>query len=158
MHALVLSRVMSSKVLRMAIQCEYFFLIRRKNSGCMLEIRWCELSCTRSICTLKSDQWISIYWAKFELECLLLVFIYSNSKLKSLAKTRTLNAGTSELIPKKKEKVKLELEIETCIKFQTLHSPFYLFLIKLFTKLPFWLLWSLLFLMKPSDALQNGLF
>ena len=34
---------------------------------------------------LKSDQWMTIWWAKFDLECLLLIFIYSNST-KSLAK------------------------------------------------------------------------
>ena len=28
-----------------------------------------------SIYTLKSDQWISFWWAKFELECLLIIFI-----------------------------------------------------------------------------------
>ena len=41
---------------------------------------------------------------KLELECLLLIFIYSNSNSRSLAKTWTSNAGslcTSELIPKK---------------------------------------------------------
>ena len=37
--------------------------------------------------TLKSDQWITIWWAKFELKCLLLLFIYSNSKFKVACKT-----------------------------------------------------------------------
>ena len=31
--------------------------------------------------------------SKFELECLLLIFIYSNSKFKATCKTQTLNAG-----------------------------------------------------------------
>ena len=47
------------------------------------------------------------------------IFIKTNSKFKSLEKTQTLNAGTSELVSKK-----------TRLKFVTLHSPFCLFLIK----------------------------
>ena len=31
---------------------------------------WCELLCKPSIYTSKSDQWIKIWWAQFELECL----------------------------------------------------------------------------------------
>ena len=38
---------------------------------------------------------------KFEEECVLLIFIYSNSKLESLVKTWILNADASGLIPKK---------------------------------------------------------
>ena len=71
--------------------------------------------------TLKNDQWITIWWAKLELECLVLIFIYSNSNSRSLAKTWTLNAGTSctsELIPKKYH-----------LQFLTLHPPSCLFLI-----------------------------
>ena len=55
-------------------------------------------------------QWISKAWGKFESECQLQIFIYSNSKLKSLVKTRSLNAGTSGLISKRKR-----------LKFRTLH-------------------------------------
>ena len=43
--------------------------------------------------------WKSKEWTKFGLQCLLLIFIYSNQHFKSLVKTRTLNAGTSGLIP-----------------------------------------------------------
>ena len=89
---------------------------------------WCELLCELSMYTLRSDQLITKWWAKFELECLLLIFIYSNSKfkLKSLAETRTLNASTSDLIPKKNGR-----------KLATLHSLFCPFLMKI--------LWSLYF-------------
>ena len=38
---------------------------------------------------------------KFELEGLLLIFISFNTNSKSLAKMGSLNAGTSEFIPKK---------------------------------------------------------
>ena len=47
---------------------------------------WCELLCKISIYTFKSDQRIKIWWAKFELECLLLIFTYSNSKFKVTCK------------------------------------------------------------------------
>ena len=79
---------------------------------------WWDLLCKCLIYTLKSDQWITIWWAKFELECLLLIFIYFNSKFKVTCKNGDfkLNAGTSEHIPKK-----------ICLKFLTLHLPFCLF-------------------------------
>ena len=138
---------------------------------------WCELLCKLSIYTLKSDQWITIWRAKFSgvatgergqsatadsekiaqkwetgkksgkigkkrpksggffhfatpdrwgwlcywqnlswnICCLLLFEIQSH-----LQKLRSLNAGTSELAPKKH-----------CLTFLTLHSPFFLFLIKI---------------------------
>ena len=44
--------------------------------------QWCELLCNLSIYTLKSDQWIPTWWAKFEFECLKLSYIYFNSKFK----------------------------------------------------------------------------
>ena len=47
---------------------------------------WCKLLCKLLIYTLKSDQWITIRLTKFELECLLLIFIHSNSKLKVACK------------------------------------------------------------------------
>ena len=47
---------------------------------------WCELLYKRSIYTLKTDKWITIWWAKFELKCLLLIFIYFNSKFKVTCK------------------------------------------------------------------------
>ena len=44
-----------------------------------------------SVYTMKSnqwsDQWITIWWAKFELKCLLLIFIYFNSKFKVSCKS-----------------------------------------------------------------------
>ena len=58
-------------------------------------------------------------WAKFELQCQLLIFIYSNSKFKVTCKTRTLNADTSGHIPKRDR-----------LKSLTLHSPFCLFMNK----------------------------
>ena len=50
----------------------------------------------------KSDQYIALWLAKFELGCLLLIFVtftlFQNSR--SLAKPRTLNDGVSKLISK----------------------------------------------------------
>ena len=47
---------------------------------------WWGLSCKLSIGTLKNDQWITNWWAKFKLECPLLKTIYSNSKFKVTCK------------------------------------------------------------------------
>ena len=41
---------------------------------------WCEPLCKPSIYTLESNQWITMWWAKFELEFLILIFIFSNQK------------------------------------------------------------------------------
>ena len=68
--------------------------------------------------------------------------------LKSLVKTWTLNACTSGLIQKRNHP-----------KFLTLHSPFCLLIRKnTQTEWSSWVFWNLLLLMKPSDAIQNGLF
>ena len=98
---------------------------------------WCELLCKRPIYTFKCNQWIKIWWKKFDLEC---YYWYSFTPIQSsklLAKTGTLNAGISELIPKKNH-----------LKFVTLHN--------ILSELPSWILCSELLLMKPSDALQNS--
>ena len=54
---------------------------------------WFVPSCKHPIYTIKCDQWIPLWWAKFELECLLIMFIHFNSNFKALAKMGTLNAG-----------------------------------------------------------------
>ena len=53
--------------------------------------------------------------AKFELECLLITFIYFNSR--SLAKTRTLNASVSKLIRKKEHTLYYSVTILFCFVF-----------------------------------------
>ena len=40
-----------------------------------------------------SNQWITKWWAKFRLECLLLIFIYTSAKFIVICRTRTLNDG-----------------------------------------------------------------
>ena len=92
-------------------------------------------------------QWNSKEWVKFGLECLLLIFIYSDSNLKLLVKTRTLNASTSGLIP-----------MRNCLKFLTFicHFAFSSEKKNTQTKWPSWMLLNLLLLIKPSDELRNG--
>ena len=70
---------------------------------------WCELLCKLSIYTLKSDQWITIWWGKFELKWYLIYsFILKNFKIQShLQKRRNFNTGISKLIPKKTKSSKI---------------------------------------------------
>ena len=118
-HALVSSRVMNSKVLRMAIQFwVFFYLIRRQNGECMLEILWCELS------------WgvINGYiiWVRMSTTCIHLL----QFKTQVTCKNADFKCRYIRTHPEEKEQFKLELELELCIKFQTLHSPFWIFLKK----------------------------
>ena len=63
---------------------------------------WCVLLCKRPIYAWKSDRWITLWWAKFELECLLKYWFSLIQNSWSLTKMRTLNDGVSKLISKKK--------------------------------------------------------
>ena len=73
-----------------------------------------------------------------------------------LAKTETLNAGTSELIPEKKQRNKKQQKKKTSkiphITFAILH------LTNALTELQHWVLLNLLFLMKHSITLLDGSF
>ena len=62
---------------------------------------------------MKSDQWITTWWAKFELECLLLIFIYFNLKFKVICKTRHFEWRY----------IRTHIEEKTST-ILTLHSPF----------------------------------
>ena len=96
---------------------------------------WCELLCKVSIYTLKSDQWITIWWEKFELQCLLLDtckngdFEYQYIRTHSEEKTSKISN----------------------ITFPILQLPHQ----NVLPKLPTWVSWNLLFLIKPSDMLQD---
>ena len=80
--------------------------------------------------------------SKFELESLLLIFIYVISKFKVTYKNGKLECLHFRIYSKENHQ-----------KFLTLHSPFCSILIKiLLTQLPYWVLWNLLFLMKPSSC------
>ena len=107
----VLSEKVDSKVLTFSIRfCSLFLL--------SLSYKFCEryafvmqgFTCVfiirkRPIYTMTSDQNIPLWWAKFELECLLIIFIYFDSNSRSLAKTRTLNVDESKLISFEENKV-----------------------------------------------------
>ena len=105
---------------------------------------WCEL-CKCSIYTLKNDQWITTWWANFELECLLLIFIYFNSKFKVTCKNGDFKCQCTRTHSK-----------ETMSKISNITFPILPFSHQnTSTKLPSLILRSLLLLMKPSDTLQT---
>ena len=108
---------------------------------------WC-LLCKCSIYTLKSDQWITIWWAKFELECLLMISIYFNSIFKVTCKNGDFEC---QYIRTHSEEKSSEISNITFAILPFSHQ-------NILTKLPSWVLWSLLLLVKISDALQNSSF
>ena len=79
---------------------------------------WCELLFQLNLEV--NGQWITITisWAKSELECPLLIFIHFNSK--SFAQVKTLNAGTSELIWRRRRRKKNTSKLSN-ISFAVLH-------------------------------------
>ena len=101
---------------------------------------WYELLYKYSIYTFKRDQWITIWWAKFELECLLLIFIYFNSKFKVTCKNRDFEYRYIRT-PSKEKMFKIFNKTFAILPFS--HH-------KTLTKLPSWVLWRLPLLMKPS--------
>ena len=67
---------------------------------------WCVLLSKRSIYILKNDRWTLLRWANFKLKCLLIIFILTSiQNSRPFAQTRTLHAGVSKLISKKKYKI-----------------------------------------------------
>ena len=109
---------------------------------------WCELLYKRSIYTLKSYQWITIWWARFELECLVLIFIYFNSKFKVTCKNGDFEC---RYIRTHSEEKTSKISNIAFVILPFSHQ-------NVLTKLPSWVLWNLFLLMKPPDALQNGSF
>ena len=86
---------------------------------------WCELLFKLSIYTSKSNQWRTTWWAKFELECQLLIFIPLNSKFKVTCNSADFECRYIRTHTEKKKKKKNNL------KFLTLHLPFCLYLMKI---------------------------
>ena len=96
--------------------------------------------------TQNSGQWESKDVSKISL--LHDIHLLQFKNLKSLVQMSTLNAGISNIIPKRNS-----------LKFLTWHLPFNLS-IRRYTQIEFGsscVLWRLLLLMKPWVALQNGL-
>ena len=86
--------------------------------------------------------------SKIEWECLLLIFIYFNSKLKVTCNNRDFKCQNirthSEEKPSKISNITFAI-----LPFSYQNT---------LNKLPSRVLWSLLLLIKPSDLLQNGSF
>ena len=109
---------------------------------------WCVLLRKRPIYTSKSDRWIPLWWAKFELECLLMIFIYFNSKFKVTCKNEDFECQCI--------KTHFEKKVSNLYSFSR-HFAFFSHQNSL-TNLPSWVVWSLLCVIKPSNAFQNGSF
>ena len=71
------------------------------NLSCMVSL-WCDSWCWFFFVPFWSNQKITKWWAKFRLECLLLIFIYTNGKSIVICKPRTLNDGRWRLSSIKK--------------------------------------------------------
>ena len=103
---------------------------------------WYELSRKRPINTSKSTRWIPLGWAKFELECLLITWIYFNFKFKDF-ECRSIKTHSEE----------------KSLKFVLFHSPFCFLLDKiLLLTWPFLEVWSQCFVIRPSNAFQKNSF
>ena len=62
------------------------------NLSCMVSL-WCDSWCWFLFAPFWSNQKITKWWAKFRLECLLLIFIYTNARFIFICKPRTLAVG-----------------------------------------------------------------
>ena len=93
-------------------------------------------------------QWESKEWAKFELECLLLIFIYSNSKFKATCKNADFEFWYIRTLTKEKPSKISDIAF-AILPFIRENTQ---------TEWPSWVLWNPLLLMNLSDALQNGSF
>ena len=108
---------------------------------------WCELLCKSSVYTFKSDRWIRLWWAKFELECLIIIFIIASiQNSRSLVKMKTLNASVSKFISKKK-KAKIYTISVTILLFFPQNT---------LTDLPFWVLQSQLFVINHQTCFNTS--
>ena len=59
---------------------------------------WYESWCWFLFAPFWNNQWITKWWAKFKLECLLLICIYTNAKFIVICKPRTLNDGGEDSV------------------------------------------------------------
>ena len=59
---------------------------------------WCDSWCWFLFTPFCNNQQITKWWAKFKLECLLLICIYTNAKFIVICKPRTLNGGGEDSI------------------------------------------------------------
>ena len=59
---------------------------------------WYESWCWFLFAPFWNNQWITKWWAKFKLECLLLICTYTNTKFNVICKPRTLNDGGKDSV------------------------------------------------------------
>ena len=59
---------------------------------------WYESWCWFLFTPFRNNQWITKWWAKFKLECLLLICTYTNEKFIVICKPRTLNDGGEDSV------------------------------------------------------------
>ena len=98
--------------------CSLFWLYCLTNLGKSIDFwwmvfLWCELLCKRSLYILKRDQWITIWWGKFEL------YYYYYRFVSIQIQSHLRNCGTSDLISKKNTSKFLTLTLHSlfCILF-----------------------------------------
>ena len=60
------------------------------NLSCMVSL-WCDSWCWFFFAPFWSNQWITKWWEKFRVECLLLICVYTNGKFVVICRPRTLN-------------------------------------------------------------------
>ena len=98
---------------------------------------WCVLIHKLPIYMSKSDWYTPLWWAKFDLEYLLTIFIYFNSKFKVTCKNEDFECRC----------IKTHFE-EKSLKFVLFQSPFcFISCQNSLPNLPSWVVWSLLFVM-----------
>ena len=111
---------------------------------------YCVLSRKRQIYTSKNNQYIPFCWAKYELECLLIIFIYFNSKIEVTCKNENFKIPVYQTHSTKWKSLKFVLFHQSPFSFFSHQNSL--------TNFQSCVVWSLLFLMKPLNASQNDSF
>ena len=86
--------------------CLYQFLKKNMNLSGMVSL-WYDSWCWFLFAPFWNNQWITKWWAKFKLECLLLLCTYTNAKFIVICKPRTLNDGGEDSVKYKSQKALL---------------------------------------------------
>ena len=79
---------------------DFFALpILKKNTNLSGKVSlWYESWCWFVFAPFWNNQWMTEWWAKFKLECLLLICTYTNAKFIVICKPRTLNDGGEDSV------------------------------------------------------------
>ena len=84
-----------TRILHFAHPIEFFCLTnfeKNTNLSDMVSL-WYDSWCWFLFAPFWNNQWITKWWAKFKLECLLLICTYTNAKFIVICKPRTSNGG-----------------------------------------------------------------